>query len=47
MQETQEMRVQPLGRGRSPGERNGHLLGESMDRGAQQDTVHGVTKSWT
>ena len=38
--------------GRSPGEGNGSpcqysCLGNSMDRGAWQATVHGVTKSWT
>ena len=37
---------------RSPGERNGcplqySGLGNPMDRGAWQATVHGVTKSWT
>ena len=40
------------GSGRSPGEGNGNLLQYSclentMDRGAWQATVHGVTKSWT
>ena len=40
------------GSGRSPGEGNGHLLQyscleSSMDRGAQQATVHGVAKSQT
>ena len=40
------------GLGRSPGEGNGSpleysCLENSMDRGAWQDTVHGVTKSWT
>ena len=40
------------GLGRSPGERNGNplqypSLENSMDRGAWQATVHGVTKSWT
>ena len=40
------------GLGRSPGERNGNplkysCLGNPMDRGAWQTTVHGVTKSWT
>ena len=48
----QETRVQPLGGGRSPGEGNGILLqysclGNPMDGGAWQATVHGVTKSWT
>ena len=38
--------------GRSPGEGNGHTLQyscleNSMDRGARQATVHGVTKSQT
>ena len=37
---------------RSPGEGNGNplqhsCLGNPMDRGAWQATVHGVTKSWT
>ena len=40
------------GSGRSPGEENGYplqysCLENSMDRGAWQDTVHGVTKSRT
>ena len=40
------------GSGRSPGEGNGHslqysCLENSKDRGAWQDTVHEVTKSWT
>ena len=40
------------GFGRSPGEGNGNplqysCLENSMDRGAWQDAVHGVTKSWT
>ena len=40
------------GSGRSPGEGNGYLLQyscleNSMDGGAWQDTVHGVTKSQT
>ena len=40
------------GSGRSPGEGNGYplqhsCLENSMDRGARQATVHGVTKSWT
>ena len=40
------------GSGRSPGVENGNplqysCLGNSMDRGAQQATVHGVTKSQT
>ena len=38
------------GLGRSPGEGNGYLLQHSclensMNRGAWQDTVHGITKS--
>ena len=38
--------------GRSPGEGNGYpfqysCLENSMDRGAWQTMVHGVTKSWT
>ena len=38
--------------GKSPGEWNGYSLQysrpeNSMDRGAWQATVHGVTKSWT
>ena len=41
-----------LGSGRSPGEGDGNPLLYSsletpMDRGAQQATVHRVTKSWT
>ena len=40
------------GLGRSPGEGNDYplqysYLGNSMDRGAWQSKVHGVTKSWT
>ena len=40
------------GSGRSPGEGNDHplqnyCLENSMDRGAWQAAVHGVTKSWT
>ena len=40
------------GWGKSPGEGNGNplqysSLGNSMDRGAWQATVHGVAKSWT
>ena len=40
------------GLGRTPGEGNGHPLRysgleNSMDRGAWQAIVHGVTKSWT
>ena len=40
------------GEGRSPGEGNGNLLqysclGNSMDRGAWQATIHGIAKSWT
>ena len=41
-----------LGSGRSPGKGDGNplqysCLGNSMDRGVWQATVHGVTKSWT
>ena len=41
-----------LGSGRSPGERNGNphqysCLENSMDRGAWETTVNGVTKGWT
>ena len=40
------------GLGRSPGVGNGNPLqysglGNPMDRGARQATVHGVAKSWT
>ena len=40
------------GLGRSPGEENGYplqysCLENSMDTGAWQATVHGVTKNWT
>ena len=40
------------GSGRSPGGRNGNplpysCLENSVDRGAGQAAVHGVTKSWT
>ena len=42
------------GLGRFPGEGNGHhfllensCLENSMNRGAWQDIVHGVTESWT
>ena len=40
------------GSGRSPGKGNGNplqysCLENSMDRGAQHATVHGVSKSWT
>ena len=40
------------GSGRSPGEGNGNTLqysclGNPMDGGAWQTTVHGITKSWT
>ena len=46
----QETRVQSLKGGRSPGEENGnslkyYCLENSMDRGACQATVHGVTES--
>ena len=39
------------GPGRSPGEGNGNVLqysclGNPMDRGAWQATVHGVTNTW-
>ena len=39
------------GSGKSPGEGNGNplqysCLGNPMDRGARQATVHGVTKEW-
>ena len=39
------------GLGRSPGEENGNplwnsCLENSMDRGARQATIHGVTKTW-
>ena len=41
-----------LGSGRAPGEGNGNprqysCLENSMDRGAWETTVHGVTKGWT
>ena len=41
-----------LGFGRSPGEENGSplqysSLGNPVEKGAWQATVHGVTKSWT
>ena len=40
------------GLGRSPGKGNGNplqysCLGNPMDRGAWQATIHGVAKSWT
>ena len=40
------------GSGKSPGEGNGYplkysCLGNPIDRGSWQATVHGVTKSWT
>ena len=40
------------GSGRFPGEGNGNplqysCLGNPMDRGAWQATVHGISKSWT
>ena len=52
MQETQGTWVQSLGWEASPGGRNGNLssilcMQTSMDRGAGQATVHGITKSWT
>ena len=48
----QETGVMIPGLGRSPGEENGNLLqysclGNPMDRGTWQATVHGVTKSQT
>ena len=48
---TEDMGSDP-GLGRSPGGGNGNplqysRLDSSMDRGAWQATVHGVTKSWT
>ena len=48
----QETWLQSLGLGRSSGEGNGYplqyfSLENSMDRGAWQATVHGVTKSQT
>ena len=47
----QEIWVQSLGWGRSPGDENGNLLQfssleNSMDRGAWWAIVHGVTKEW-
>ena len=51
MQETQETSEHLIpGEGRSPGGGNGNPLqyfglGNPMDRGACQDTVHGVTES--
>ena len=44
--------IRSLGSGRSPGEKHGYPLQyshleNSMDRGAWQATVHGVTKSQT
>ena len=49
---TQETWVQSLGGEKSPGEGNGYplkcsCLENSMDRGAWQATLHGVTKNWT
>ena len=38
----QETRVQSPGQGRHPGE--GFLLGNPMDKGAWQATVHGVAR---
>ena len=35
------------GSGRSPGERNGYPLENSMDRGAWWAIVHEIAKSWT
>ena len=48
----QEARVWSLGLEDSPGEGNGYplqysCLGNPMDRGSWQATVHGVKKSWT
>ena len=48
----QQMQVQSLGSGRSPGGGHGNLLQYSclenpMDRGAWQATVYRVAKSWT
>ena len=48
----QEPQVWSLGLGRSPGEGNGNplqdsCLGNPMDRGAWESTVHGITKSQT
>ena len=52
MQETQETQVWSLGQEDSPGEENGNTLqfyslGNPMDRGTWQVTVHGVAKSRT
>ena len=52
MPETQELQVQSLGWGESPGGGSGNLLQYScqenpMDRGNWQDTVHRVAKSRT
>ena len=48
----QETKVQSLGQEDSPGGGNGNplhcsCLGNPMDGGAWQATVHGVTKNWT
>ena len=52
MQEMWETRVQSLGWEKSPGEGNSNplqysCLGNLMDRGVYQATVHGVAKSQT
>ena len=52
MQEMQETRVQSLGQEDQPGDGNNNLLQyssleNSLDSGAWQARVHGVTKSWT
>ena len=49
--DTRDMGLIP-GQGRSPGGGQGNplqycCLGNPMDRGAWQATVHGTTKSWT
>ena len=49
---TWETQFQSLGRGRSPGERNGSplqcsCLENSIDRGVWRAIVHGISKSWT
>ena len=47
---TQEIQVQSLGQGRSPGEGNGYPLQysglEFLDRGAWRATAHGVAQRW-
>ena len=52
MQETQETQPLSLGQEDSLGEENGNTLqfsslGNPMDKGTWQVTVHGVAKSWT